>query len=192
MTKPKILISILASLLYGCSTTHTVVAPSTRNPFTEAQFTDHILGRNVTVEFNDGREVDAIQFEVRGDSCVWRDPRTDLPSVVRTKDINTVVSRDHLVGGLEGLGIGFGVGEIAGALVGSAVLGKGSTGPESNKDAFVVIFYGLYGGICGALAGTVYGALSGHKHEYEFAWFSNKSTLKAGMKAQPKEKPNKE
>lgn len=164
---------VLASLLCGCSTTYTIVEPSIRNPYTKAQFTDQILDNEVTVEFRNGEEADAVLFQLGDDSCTWIDPNTSLSRVVRTNDVQTVVKRNHLLGALDGFGIG--------------LLGGSSVGGVTIQGEFAAI--GVLGiAFIGAVVGTVYGALAGHKYYYEFVWFTRKAPTGIGREGQPVEK----
>lgn len=170
---------VLASLLCGCSTTYTIVEPSIGNPYTKAQFTDQILDNEVTVEFRNGEEADAVLFQLGDDSCTWIDPNTSLSRVVRTKDVQAVVKRNHLLGALEGFGIGLFGGSIVGG-VGVAIQGN------SQDDFAAVAVVGV--AFIATVVGTVYGALSGHKYYYEFVWFTRKASTGIGREGQPVEK----
>jgi hypothetical protein len=175
---------VLAFLACGCSTTHPVVEPGIRNPYTEAQFSDRVLDEEVTVEFTNGEEADAVLFQMREDSCTWRDPGTDLSRVARTRDIRAVVKRDHFLGAMEGLWIGgLGTGIVAGLVAGVAA-GRSHSDLEGLGEALAFIG----GAVVGAVAGTWYGASTGHKEYYEFVWFTRKSPSSISKEAQPEKK----
>ncbi len=182
--KLNILISILAFILYGCSTTYTVLEPSSSNLFSEGQLTRKISGEKVRVEFTNGKTAEAWDFRVEYDSCRWVELNSSSIQMARTMDIRKVVSNGHMLGALEGMGIGL----LAGTLVPAAFLLLNPPGGDVPLGGLAV----LVGWAIGGSLGTFWGAVSGHSYEYEFVWFSHKSTLKAGIKAQPKEKSNKE
>lgn len=180
--KNNIFILILPLLLCGCSTTYLILEPSVRNPDTKTQFTDHILNKKVTVEFKDGNEFEAIRFEIGRDSCDWIDPNTNLKISHRTKDIKRVLKRNHLLGTVEGFGIGIGEGSVAGGILGfllATIFVDGSSGGGGAEDARGMgASVGIVGGaIIGSIVGTVKGALSGHRYEYEFIWCPDESSL---------------
>jgi hypothetical protein len=179
--KMTIYIPIVAFILYGCSTTYTIVEPSSNNPNTKTQFTDQILNTKVTVEFRDGKEVDAIHFEVRSDSCFWIDSNMGYSGAVQTKDIKRVVKRDHLRGALDGLVIGGIGGGTAGGLLGYAFGGSGG-------DDLATGLGFLAGSFIGGIIGTIYGVSSGHKDAFQFVWLPNNSMMEAETKVPPKEK----
>ena len=176
MNAPLCSIMVMASLLCGCSTTYTIVEPSSRNPYTKAQFTDQLLGNEVIIELRNGEESDAVLFQLGDDSCTWIDPNTSLSRVVRTKDVQTVVKRIHVLGALEGFGIGLLGGGIAGGLLGRAIEGP----PRGDFGGLGTLVAAGIGAVIGTVAGTVQGAVSGHKYVYEFVWFSRKSPSGTG------------
>lgn len=178
---------ILILLLHGCTTTSTIVEPSSHNPNTQEEFTDQILAKKLTIELRDGREFDAIHFEVGNDSCTWIDPNTNFSISIYTGDIKKVVKRNHLLGTAEGFGIGLGGGAVAGGLLGfflASISTSGSGGGGGAEDAAGMgALVGIVGGaFIGVIVGTINGGISGHRYEYEFVWLSNKSTVETSNK----------
>ena len=171
---------VLACLLCGCSTTYTIVEPSDSNPYAKPLFAKHIRDGKVQVCFLDDREADATMFQVGDDSCRWIDPNTGFPEAARTKDIRKVVTKNHFLGALEGLGIGLCGGISAGALLGRAIEGP----PRGDLSGLGTVVAAVVGGVIGTVAGTVHGAASGHKYEYEFVWFSRKDSSGTGREEQ--------
>jgi hypothetical protein len=145
----------------GCSTTYTVVEPSSDNPFTESQLTRNISGREVTVEFMDGKTARARDFRVEYDSCRWMDVNSDSMQVARSTDIKTIVTSDHVLGAIEGMGIGVvAVTGIAGANYLMSNVPRGGEGGGYGQAGYaVVVFYGA-----GGFLGATWGALSGHSN----------------------------
>jgi hypothetical protein len=66
----------------------------------------------VTVEFRNGKQINAIRFVVGRASCIWIDPITGLSIVLQTKEIKKVTIRNRLIGSLAGLMIGLGEEEL--------------------------------------------------------------------------------
>ena len=157
-------LAMVPFLANGCSTTYTVVEPSSRNPYTKTQFTDNIASNELVVEFRDGSVVETWGFLVGAESCRWIDPKTRLSREARTKEIKRVVEINHPVGGLEGLGIGLVGGTVAGVVFGGL-----------SGDPLLRVIFGVGGAIVGSAVGTIWGASSGHTDRYEFVWFSKPS-----------------
>ncbi|HTP12269.1 MAG TPA: hypothetical protein VMM37_01525 [Bacteroidota bacterium] len=153
----KLVFSLLISVIYvGCSSSSAVSSFDGFNADAE--------GRDATIVFRDGRELDVQNVLALPDSTHFWNEKTHAVTVVPTHTIKNVVLTNHFVGFLEGVGFGA-IGGVAAILA----MGGGTSqehGFGAGADVFTMI---LAGAAAGGLIGGIPGVIIGHSYEYEFA-----------------------
>ena len=114
---------------------------------------------SATLEFHDGRKVEAHEVKAAPDSTLFIDMTNGATRVVPTHDIVKIVSKDRFIGYLEGLGLGLLAGVVTGVLV--SVIAR-------NNDAIVGAGLIVVGATAGGLIGGILGIIFGHTYEYTF------------------------
>jgi hypothetical protein len=109
-----------------------------------------------TVFLINGDSYDVWSINVSADSTTWIDSNTGIKSTIKTQDINKIYFKNHLIGGIGGIGIGILSGLAIGAVYGGIV---GSSGESA--------VYGAIGGVVlGAAVGLLVGLVVGDRKEY--------------------------
>lgn len=116
---------------------------------------DEFLEKEAVIELNDGSEMQANQIRVEADSVSWNESITGNRCKVSAINVKRISRRNHVVGGLEGVGIG--------TLVDGAMLAVISS---TRQHEFPLSGFFILVGIP-PLVG-VFGAVSGHRYEYSF------------------------
>jgi hypothetical protein len=162
--KRTILSSVLAASLWflvGCSSSYRVSS----SPNSDASFNTFnakAYDRSVVIVFHDGRECAARNIIASADSTRFLNETTDAMAVVPTHTIKKVIFTNHLVGLLEGLGWGAGIGAASAGL--AALLGAFGEDVDA-ASVFSVIGAAAAGG---AFGGGIIGVIIGHDYEFLF------------------------
>ncbi len=163
----------LALFLTGCSSSYTVSSIGKPNSeYSYQEMNEELRGRNVTIELNDGREISGEDVTISHDSVSWLDANTTEQSRVSTRQIRRIVSNNHIVGGLEGLGI---VTPLV--FVTSWSLGGFSREGIGGSDGWA--FPAALGLIGGGIA-AITGGIIGHSYNYEFPVTEHSDSLQNG------------
>ena len=166
----------LAICLYGCSSSYTVSSIGKPNAqYSYQEVNEELRGRDVKIELKDGGEIYAKEVIVSNDSVTWLDASTTEKTRVATQRIKRVVFKNHLVGGLEGLGIGLGGGSGLGVIV----IGATSTHQGEIGEHWVEIGLVLGGGT-GTVVGLITGSIIGHSYNYDFPPIDLSDSLQHG------------
>jgi hypothetical protein len=143
-------ISVLLSfciLQMGCSSSYVVSSAPNAGPSFSA-FNADAEGRSGTIEFQDGRTVDAQNIIASPDSTLFVNGETGAIAVVPTHTVKEVVFTNHFTGFLEG----FAYGTLAGAVTVLTMSAASHSGGEFSGWSYVVLFT-----LLGAGAGGVIG-----------------------------------
>jgi hypothetical protein len=109
-----------------------------------------------TVFLINGESYDVWSINVSADSTTWIDSNTWTKNTVKTSNINKIRFKNHLVGGVGGLGVGILSGLAIGAVYGGIM---GSSGESA--------VYGAIGGVfLGAAIGLLVGVVIGDRKQY--------------------------
>jgi hypothetical protein len=149
-----------AICLSGCSSSYTVSAAGKPNSeYSYQEVNEMFHGRHATVEMKNGEELSAEAVIVSNDTVSWLNGDTSEKSQSAIQLVKRISYNDHVVGGLEGLGITFPV-----VFVGSWGLGGfSSKGIGGSDGAALPMALGLIGGGVGMITG----AIIGHSYTYE-------------------------
>jgi len=154
--------AVLAGCLFGCGSTYQVRSEPGAEESLNA-FNIDAYDRSGTIALEDGREVDARNVRVTPDSTYFMGGKSRAAAVVPFRSVRTVVFKNHVIGFLEGFGIGAFLGAGVGLALGSSSKGGAHSGLEIDAAGIALIF-----GAAGALLGGVPGSLIGHSYEYQF------------------------
>ncbi|MBX2989826.1 MAG: hypothetical protein KF749_01515 [Bacteroidetes bacterium] len=149
------LLGITIFVLDGCGTSYEVTPPPGRGDYSYNDLNTEFLEKEVVIELNDGREMHARQIHVIADSLSWNESLTGAHYTVAVSDLKRISRRNHLLGGLEGLGFGVLVDVAALVAISSA----------SSREFPIGGFFVLMG-VPPVVAGL--GAVMGHRYEYNF------------------------
>lgn len=186
VAKALCLISVLSLGCIGCGTSYVVTPTQGTGDYSFDDFNSEIKGKDASIIMRDKKELSGTNIQIRGDSIAWVEvvykpnpdallPRTrleDVPRSVSVTEVERVIRKNAILGGLEGLGLGL----VGGGLLG---MGIGSAGTSGSKDDFGPLIGLVVGGAVGAVGGTVTGAIIGHSYDYEFV-------LREPVEKQPK------
>ncbi len=150
-------------LMAGCATTYTVGSKESGANYDSDESNRRIERREGTVVFNSGKVETAKQIIASKDSVSWLEVRTDKKSGASMGQLSRIVVKDHLLGGLEGLGLGLAGGGGLGMIVGSVLIKEGNTGSGSGAAIGLIL-----GGIAGLVVGFPTGLIIGHSDVYEY------------------------
>ena len=150
-------ISILAlTILFGgCSTHHQVLREEQKD------FLKTLEGRKAEVVMSGEKSSAGSDFSINNDSLFWKSADDKAPRSAALSDVNAIVTRDGLLGGVKGFLLGAAVGTAATALIAGSAHG-------SDRE---IIGRGITGIIVGGalvIGGTTAGIIIGHPHEYVF------------------------
>ena len=158
------LISIFTVLSFfisnGCSTT------TLMHPASDEEMNEKLKGLDAIVQLKDGRQWGVKDVKVSKDSASWLNRSTNNESGIALEQLSkiTTINKDHVLGALEGLGIGFvGVGLPIWALFGFSTESGGSPSGIPGALDVVKILGAAGGGI-----GLIIGVLSGFTYYDEF------------------------
>ena len=150
-------------LMVGCASTYTVGSKKSGASCDFDEFNRRIERREGTVVFYLQKTETAKQIFASKDSISWLDDRTGKRSGATIGQVNKIIVKQHVLGGLEGLGLGPVGGGVLGTIVGSALIKEGNTGSGSGAAIGLIL-----GGITGMVVGFPAGLIIGHTDEYEF------------------------
>ena len=160
MGKILLLLLPIAFNALGCFSSDLVTPTGKQSDLSYAQLNENIGDDEVIILFNDGQKVEAKAFYVTPDTVSWVETESQSRHSMPSNTLDHVVTIDHGLGALIGLGIG--ATTITGAVFAST---RGVTG-ESGEFVGPAI---LVAGGGGAVLGGVVGALVGWRHSYEFS-----------------------
>ncbi len=166
----------LAICLCSCSSSYTVRSTSERGAYTYGEINEELKGRHAKIELRDGKEIFAKEVRISDDSVSWLDARTDKQSGANIGQLNKIVIKNYLLGGLEGLGFGVVGGGGVGALVGQVTVGNdGDWGTGAGAVVGLIL-----GGGTGTIVGLITGLIIGHSYNYEFPSTEQSDSLQNG------------
>ena len=152
-----------AIVLWGCSTTYSVgPGGKTETDYSYADMSEEIHERHVSIELLDGKEISVDDASIVGESLLWKDPEGTDTSKVPLRQIKRLVLKNHLIGGLEGLGFcAVGGGGIGGVADLTQKVSSWGTGARTGMGL-------LLGGAVGVVLGLPVGSMIGYRYIYEF------------------------
>ncbi len=152
--------SILTALCFfiwtGCSTT------TLMHPKSNEELNAQLKGHDAIVEMKEGMELSVKEVHVTNDSVSWLDRETNIESrtgIGRLSKIKTINKNDHVLGALEGLGIGF---------VGTTAAFLSLSGFPSEIGGASGLAVAASVGLIGGGIGLVVGLISGFTYYDEF------------------------
>lgn len=157
-----IVVSILASLNSGCTSSYKVSRTPRANAYSLAEVNEKIIKKEATIFLLDGNEIVGTGILLNFDSTSIGNASSGKKYIIGTNDIQRIVIRNSGMGGLEGFGIGFLGGAGAGVLVGSVISSSGN----QNYPGLAQAAGAIGGGLLGGLVGTIIGATRGHTYHY--------------------------
>ena len=155
-----IAIALFAMQWCGCSTTTLI------HPTSNEEMNAKLKGLDAIVQLKDGRRWGVKEVNVSNDSVSFLNRDTDSKCKITIQQVSkiTTISNDHVLGALEGLGIGFiGVGLPIWALLGFSTESVGTSSGMPGPFAVVRVLAAAGGGI-----GLIIGAVSGFTYYDEF------------------------
>lgn len=151
---------VFASVLCGCSNSYPVRSTDFK------KMNEDFKERNATIELTGGQEVPAKNVKISHDSVSWSDPQTNDVSRAGTERISKITIKNHLLGSLDGLGIGLLGGGGLGALLGQIFNTPAIT--DTYGKGYGAGIGLVLGAGAGGFIGLMVGAGIGHSHNYEF------------------------
>jgi hypothetical protein len=130
--------------------------------------------KHVQIELKDEREISAKEVRISNDSVSRVDQRTDEEAKASIRQLVKIVLKSHLLGFLEGLGLGLVGGGGLGILVGSAL------DPPGPRGSFGSLAGLILGAGTGTLVGLATGLIVGHTYYYEFPMTEQSDSLQIG------------
>jgi hypothetical protein len=128
---------------------------------------EKLKGQRVELDVT-GRHIPAMDVTLSQDSVSWRDARTGEKSQASTLELRKMVTKNHPLGCLEGLGLGVAIGGGVGALVGGALNIRSTAESGSQSSGFGAVVGLVLGGGAGVIVGSITGFAAGHSAIYEF------------------------
>lgn len=126
------------------------------HPTSNNEMNEQLKGRNAIVKLKDRTELSVKEVNVSADSVSWFNQDTDMESQMSMKQLHkiTAIKNDHVLGALEGLGIGF-----AGPFPLTIPIFALSSDGGSHELPWILgpIFFGSIGGAIGLIAGAISG-----------------------------------
>jgi len=123
--------------------------------------------RKVHLTLSDGRVLDVVEFQIRGDSCRWLSPTDEKKQIVHKSYVRSVAIAQRGRGASEGFLLGGLIGLVGGVAMGYA---SGDDNPEGGFISMTAkqkaVFLGFLLGGSGALIGLPIGAVVGSKDQY--------------------------
>jgi hypothetical protein len=155
----------LAILFPSCSSSYTVNSAGKPNAeYSYREINEELKGRDVKIRLKDGGVKSGKDVQVSEDSVSWVDELTEQESKTSIRQLDNIVTKNHLLGSLEGVGFGLVGGGGLGALVGQVAVGNnGKWG--TGAGAFMGF---ILGGGAGIILGFPTGLIIGHSYTYEF------------------------
>ena len=146
---------IMSALVFesGCGSTYTVTPSPGTGDYSYGDLSAELLEKNVTIEMVDGKKIDVGQLRAEGDTLSWNAMDSGKRQKTAVRDVKRIVRRDHLLGGLEGFGIGA-------AIDGALLLGL----TASSNHEFPVT--GAVAALALPPAFIALGLIMGHRYEY--------------------------
>lgn len=154
-------IFIICFIVTACSSSY--VVSSSGEDTSVDEFNKFAAGKEAEIILIDNTVITATEVYLSADSLYWLNPEKKLKTSVVKSEIREVMFTDMLRGGLEGAGVGFLSGGVAGVLLIAVV---DVIGGEIEGSAYVASF--AFFGVCGALIGFPIGMIIDHTYEYEF------------------------
>jgi hypothetical protein len=147
---------IICMIQMGCSSSSQV------SSFDE--FNADAEGRSVTVELQDGENLEARNVLALPDSTRFWNVAANTITVLPTRTVKNVVMTNHLTGLLEGVGFG----ALGGSLA-ILAMGGGTSSEHGFGGGADVIGMILLGAAVGGVIGGIPGAIIGHSHTHQLA-----------------------
>lgn len=154
---------LLAIFLCGCSSSYSVRSTAARGAYSFNEMNQELKGEDATIELNDRNKMRARKIKISDDSLSWVDASTGQETRASLGHLNRIVIKNHLLGGLEGLGIGLVCGTGGGAAVGGLF-------PNPRAEFIPTwLVTGVIGGLAGIIIGPTTGIIVGHSYIYQFS-----------------------
>ena len=149
------LLATIIIVMNGCGTSYTVSPSHGKGDYSYSDLNSEFLEKEVMIELHDGRQMQANQIWFEADTVSWTESTSGGHYRIAAGDVTRISRRNHLLGGLEGLG--------GGLVADAALLAVVSSSPQHEFP--VAGFFALLG--LPPLA-AVLGAVGGHRYEYGF------------------------
>ncbi len=153
--------------LIGCTSSDWITSIPTQNSRTYSQLDEDVRGETVTIVLMSGESISGEILQVRKDSMFWVNPKSKITEALPTTAIEGIRTSNHLLGALEGLGLG----ALAGTLIILADVGLSSHA----DDLSAPILIGLVG-LAAPPVGLIIGAVVGHRYENHLDKITHDST----------------
>jgi hypothetical protein len=167
----------LAILFSSCSSSYTVSSAGKPNAeYSYREINEELKGRDIKIRLKDGGVISGKDVKVSEDSVSWVDELTDRESKTNIRQLDGIVTKNHLLGSLEAVGFGLVGGGGLGALVGQVAVGNNGKWGTGAGDAMGFIL----GGGAGIILGFLTGLIIGHSYNYEFLSTTQSDSLQNG------------
>ncbi len=170
-------ISAIALLAFctGCSSKYTVLCEGqkvdsglTRQQLDilyDYQIKEDLLRTRAELRMKNGSNFEGANFSIRDDSLAWISVDDKMPHRVAISDVQSIIKKNRLLGGIEG----FSIGTLGGLMMGTLAyeLDRGPDGSigQRGPDLFGLILF------AGTLGGTTVGIVLGDRDEYRFNYY---------------------
>lgn len=175
--EPTAILLGLAIFFSSCSSSYTVSSAGKPNAeYSYREINEELKGRDAKIKLKDGGVISGRDVRVSEDSLSWVDKLTGRESKTNIRQLNNIVTKNHLLGFLEGVGFGLvGAGGL-GALVGQVVVGNNG---EWGTGAGAAMGF-ILGGGAGIILGFPTGLITGHSYNYKFLSTTQSDSLQNG------------
>ena len=156
------MVFVFAIILGGCSSSYLVSSTGKPNAdISYGEMNKELRGYYATVELKEGMKIFTNQIKITSDSVSLFDYDANTLYIIQVGKIKKIVVKSHLIGFLEGLGLG----AIGGGIVGSVI---GANDNHSATDGPIKLYLFLISTAGGAGLGSITGLILGHSYIYEF------------------------
>ena len=151
--RSRILVTLLAFLEFGCSSTNVIHLRDSDTNESVSRFSYLVQSSDAEILLKNGSTIEVDGPQVYHDSVKWSvgSPGAGIP----IDSVEQITGRNHVLGALEG----FGIGALAGGILAALMLESGGHPGVSAP---------LVGGVLGAGVGSLIGALIGHRYRFTF------------------------
>jgi len=151
--RSQVLWILLSCCAFGCSSSSVIYHRKTDADKSVSRFKYQVQSSDAEIQLKNGLTLEADGPQVDYDSVTWSVGNSVFG--VPVDSVEQITGRNHVLGALEG----FGIGALAGGILAALMLESGGHPGVSAP---------LVGGVLGAGVGSLIGALIGHRYRFTF------------------------
>jgi hypothetical protein len=153
-------------LITSCTSSYIINSSSPSYETSVKEFNEFAADNDAEIILSDGKVFETGNVYLTLDSLLWIDQESKSKISVANSTLGKILIKNTSLGGLEGAGIGFLSGAVAGLVL--ALIITDTSGSKGDVEAFNYLSFPAIGGVVGALIGWITGNILGHTYDYEF------------------------